>query len=231
MKLCKTIRFKLFAALVSLVLLLGIATIWRSGILVTDSISFSKTRWWLAAEGRRHHMADDFLQNHFQSGMTVQALFKLLGEAHLDREHWNYFLSERGGGPSVGTVLELAQFPTFSVRFRAGEVSAVFSESWLGESWLDISDAFSLPEIVQFDQKVWQDGDFDLRRGMALDLEGSGALSGLSHSSILKMLGEPDLRESRTLEYELGWGFIDPYGLVFTVNNQGLVEKGNVFQY
>ncbi len=216
----------IIALLVIALVVLASVFVWRSGGFVSGSIAFSETSWRLASAGRRHHMANDFLQNHFETGMPLDELLELLGAPERDREHWLYFLSERGQGPEVGTPSELARYPYLAVRFRAGEVSAIFGESWLVEFG-----ATQQPELLAFDRDLWLSGDPETRRRMAWKIEQSPPFLGNTHEQILDLLGEPDRREPRTLEYELGWGMADPYGLVFTVDDKNTVTAGNVIQH
>jgi len=222
----KRLRRALVPSAIVLAVVIGLIAVWRGGFLVSDNVPFSKLTWALSGEGRRHDMAQDFLDNHFRIGMSVDDVVALLGEPDLEREHWVYFLSDRGRGPRVGTPAELAQYPCLMIRFRAERVDTVFGEESMG-----VIGVATVPTPAPFAREAWLRGSFDERRAMAWTLAESPPFLGASHDEIANLLGVPDERDARFFEYELGWSTADPRGLVIEFDENDRATTGRVVQH
>ena len=171
-------------------------------------------------------MANDYLKDHWQVGMTVEEIVEVLGAPYLDREHWTYALSDRGMGPEVATPLEFANHPRMTIRFRAGVAVRVF-----GEEALYLHRSTLAPAPIPFDHEEWLKGDYDTRRPMARSLAEDPPFLGASREEIFELLGEPDDRDPRFIEYELGWSIIDPRGLIINIDENGRAIDGKVVEH
>ena len=201
------------AVAVFLVLLM----MWRAGIFLRGDVAFTSSLWKRIDPDRRHHLANDFLQNHFVAGMSVEELFELLGDPVWDHQFWHYWLSDNGAPPSdVMTGAEWKNYPSLAINLAGGRVRSGF------ESW-----SIDPPPQRNFDAGEWRSASPSDRFGMIVSLVESGILLDKDTGEVTQLLGPADQQDpQRTITYYVGWNLIDAILLRFEVDEQGRVVDG-----